>query len=89
MTQLEGLLLHSNLLSGPIPLEIANLSQLRTFAVTSNFLTGKIPDLSSLTSLEYLSMSDNYYIGETFPNVTASNNLGKHAYLSDSDETPM
>lgn len=63
---LEELYLDNNLLSGPIPPELATLPALRRLELQMNNLTGEIPDLGPLQNLTFLDASDNSLSGE-FP----------------------
>ena len=56
--------LHSNGLSGTIPQELAQLSNLNWLDLSYNQLTGEIPaELAQLTSLEKLKLSSNHLTG--------------------------
>jgi len=59
LSNLQMLYLWINQLTGNIPVELGNLSNLQSLFLASNQLIGSIPDLSTLTSLEYLALSDN------------------------------
>ncbi len=55
----------NNELSGEIPLELSNLSNLRRLNLVSNQLSGEIPaELGSLSNLRELNLSSNQLIGE-------------------------
>jgi Leucine-rich repeat (LRR) protein len=57
-----GLWLSDNQLSGPIPTELENLSNLRELGLSNNQLSDSIPtELENLTHLEYLDLSDNQF----------------------------
>ena len=55
--------LSSNGLNGELPAEIDDLSGLTVFNLSSNELTGAIPDLSSLTALKTLDLDSNSLSG--------------------------
>mmetsp|Transcript_17002 Transcript_17002/g.39257 ORF Transcript_17002/g.39257 Transcript_17002/m.39257 type:complete len:115 (+) Transcript_17002:1710-2054(+) len=60
MTNLEFLVLFSNLLSGTIPSELGNTAKLRVLSLVGNRLTGPMPtELGRLTDLEVLGFSSN------------------------------
>ncbi len=76
-----------NDLTGPIPPELANLTQLRELALYWNYLSGTIPtELGSLTLLEYLDLDENELTG-TIP--TELGNLANlnELWLDDNDLT--
>ncbi|KAJ8557829.1 hypothetical protein K7X08_004595 [Anisodus acutangulus] len=66
LQSLTSLVLPSNLLSGKLPSELTNCTNLKVLNVTGNNMNGTIPDLSKLTKLEVLDLSINYFSGE-FP----------------------
>ena len=64
MTQLQGLFLTTNRLSGPIPPELGQLSGLDALELHDNQLSGPIPpELGRLTGLDSLSLSGNRLSG--------------------------
>ncbi|XP_075497011.1 uncharacterized protein LOC142533962 [Primulina tabacum] len=79
LQSLTSLVLPSNLISGIIPSEFRNLTNLRVFNLTDNNMNGTIPDLSNLIKLESLDLSGNYFSG-AFPawvgNLTSLVSLG-------------
>ncbi|KVH95549.1 receptor protein-tyrosine kinase CEPR2 [Cynara cardunculus var. scolymus] len=79
LESLRSLVMPSNFIVGELPAAIANCSDLRVLNVTANNMTGVLPDLSKLTKLEVLDLSDNYFKGD-FPtwvgNLTGLSALG-------------
>lgn len=61
---LVGLNLSNNQLSGTIPLEISSLISLKSIYLQKNLLSGGLPDLSILSSLDYLNLSNNQFTFE-------------------------
>ena len=62
---LAYLFLRNYLLSGPIPLNIGELSSLKVLAVSGNLLNGSIPSsISKLKNLEIVDLSDNHLSGK-------------------------
>ena len=71
-----GLSLNDNRLSGEIPPELGNLTNLRELSLGGNQLSGEIPpELSSLTSLETLWLVENQLSGEIPPELGNLANL--------------
>jgi hypothetical protein len=65
LPRLRGLSLGSNQLSGSIPSELGNLTELKLFNVYNNQLSGNIPEeLGDLTKLEYLILGRNPLDGQ-------------------------
>jgi Leucine-rich repeat (LRR) protein len=78
-TQLAQLNLSNNLLSGPIPASIADLSSLQALLVTDNRLSGPIPgSISQLNNLVKLDLSGNELSGPIPPEI---GNCTQLAYL--------
>nr|GMD07358.1 probable LRR receptor-like serine/threonine-protein kinase At1g34110 [Ipomoea batatas] len=65
LRNLQELDLGSNSFEGRIPLCLGNLTYLRALVLESNYLIGTLPStvFSTLNSLEYLSLSFNYFEG--------------------------
>jgi len=73
-----GLFLVNNQLSGTIPAELANLSELRESSLSGNHLSGNIPpELGNLLKLQSLNLSRNNLSGSIPPE------LGKMTRMSD------
>ncbi|KAI9157864.1 hypothetical protein LWI28_029282 [Acer negundo] len=66
--------LSGNNFEGPLPPCVNNLTILRALDLSSNHLTGNIPSLNLLASLEYLSLRDNNFGGFSFDSLA---NLSK------------
>ncbi|KAG6388850.1 hypothetical protein SASPL_150286 [Salvia splendens] len=60
---LTFLVLTSHSLTGPLPAELSKCSSLKVLNVSGNYLSGSVPDLSMLTSLEALDISLNSFTG--------------------------
>ena len=63
LTELQELGLWNNQLTGGIPASLNSLANLKYLYLGGNALSGTIPDLSSLTKLLQLSLSDNGWSG--------------------------
>ncbi|KAI9221662.1 hypothetical protein BC828DRAFT_380417 [Blastocladiella britannica] len=64
--RVTGLALENGKVQGPIPSDIGLLSGLSVLSAVNNALTGDIPNLAGLTSLEYLNLANNQLSG-AFP----------------------
>ncbi|MCD6091458.1 MAG: hypothetical protein J7J72_08160, partial [Bacteroidales bacterium] len=60
---LEILFLHSNNFDGEIPSQINQLTKLNELKLTYNKFSGNLPDISGLSALTFLSISDNKLSG--------------------------
>lgn len=71
-------ILSNNNLEGTLPSSLNNLTNLNQFYVQSNLLTGNVPNLTEINSLERLMIRNNNYIFENFENEynTYVSNLG-------------
>jgi len=63
----------SNNIRGTLPFEISFLSQLRTFILSRGPLSGEFPDWSKLSTLEVVSLNNNYLEG-SFPTYLLAQN---------------
>lgn len=63
LQSLKSLVIPSNFIHGELPASIVNCSDLRVLNVSSNNMTGELPNLSKLIKLEVLDISDNYFTG--------------------------
>ena len=76
LTNLWGLNLSENQLSGLIPSELAELTDLRSLVLSENRLSGTIPpELGNLTNLFWLDLEDNHLIGTVPPQLGKLTNL--------------
>lgn len=66
LDSLTTLFLPSNNISGILPSELVNCSNLKVLNVSGNQMVGNVPDLSVLRKLKILDLSINYFTGE-FP----------------------
>ena len=90
-TDSDGLVTHlslyDNQLTGAIPAELGNLTNLEVLALIGNQLTGEIPaELGDLTNLEYLDLRSNQLTGEIPAELGSLTNL-THLYLYDNQLT--
>ncbi|EHA8589336.1 putative leucine-rich repeat receptor-like protein kinase [Cocos nucifera] len=67
VSQLEVLRLDFNSLSGPVPSNINNLTQLAELYLANNQLTGPLPNLSGMTALSFVDMSNNSFDASDVP----------------------
>ncbi|XP_065881319.1 receptor protein-tyrosine kinase CEPR2 [Euphorbia lathyris] len=63
LRSLTNLSLPCNSLTGKLPHELINCSQLKVLNVTHNKMVGVLPDLSSLQKLEFLDLAENFFSG--------------------------
>ncbi|KAH9667078.1 Receptor-like protein 13 [Citrus sinensis] len=69
--------LEGNAIGGPLPQCLKNLTRLKVFGISSNQLSGSPHSvITSLTSLQYLDLSDNYFQG-----IFYLSSLGNHSNL--------
>ncbi|KAK9269826.1 hypothetical protein L1049_025399 [Liquidambar formosana] len=66
LQSLTSLVLPSNLISGKLPWQLTNCSNLKVLNLTGNKHDWNLPDLSSLRNLQILDLSANYFSGR-FP----------------------
>uniref|UniRef100_A0A7N0TFQ6 non-specific serine/threonine protein kinase n=1 Tax=Kalanchoe fedtschenkoi TaxID=63787 RepID=A0A7N0TFQ6_KALFE len=66
LESLRSLVLPSNSISGILPAELSNCTNLRVLNVSGNIMAGELPDLSALHALEILDLSSNHFSGK-FP----------------------
>ncbi|KAG0523925.1 hypothetical protein BDA96_07G165100 [Sorghum bicolor] len=65
LDQMLGIDLSANMLSGEIPSEIGNLSNIKSLNLSNNFFTGQIPaTFANLSAIESLDLSHNGLSGE-------------------------
>lgn len=82
---MNGLTLHSNYISGTIPLEIGNLSEISLLYLDNNLFTGPIPStLGQLRNLFILNLSRNKFSGEIPPSIGKLNQLTE-LYLQENE----
>ena len=67
--------LNGNLLEGNFPNSVLSLTNLKKLDVSSNKLTGNIPNLGSLINLTYLNISNNNLSGDFYSNISSLSNL--------------
>ena len=53
----------NNLVGGPLPADLNQLTELRTFLVSRNYITGSIPSLTGLTNMQIFSAWNNNLTG--------------------------
>jgi Leucine-rich repeat (LRR) protein len=73
LTALEILYLNSNTFEGEIPSQINQLSNLTKLKLTDNQFSGSLPNISALSALTYVSISENELSG--LSNLSALTNL--------------
>ncbi|XP_044954563.1 receptor kinase-like protein Xa21 [Hordeum vulgare subsp. vulgare] len=85
--RMNGLTLQSNYISGTIPLEIGNLSEISLLYLDNNLFTGPIPStLGQLSNLFILDLSWNKFSGEIPPSMGNLNQLTEF-YLQENELT--
>ncbi|XP_010930348.3 leucine-rich repeat receptor protein kinase HPCA1 [Elaeis guineensis] len=67
LSHLEVLRLDANSLSGPVPSNINNLTKLAELHLANNQLTGTLPNLSGMTALSFVDMSNNSFDASEVP----------------------
>ncbi|URE35707.1 receptor-like protein kinase [Musa troglodytarum] len=77
LPDLTTLELGENAISGVVPSAMANCTNLRVLNLSANFLTGQLPDLSSLQKLQVLDLSKNSFDGRFPAWVTKTSGLVK------------
>ncbi|GFZ10104.1 leucine-rich receptor-like protein kinase family protein [Actinidia rufa] len=69
LSSLETLALGKNSFSGPISEDLKNCVRLKYLDIGNNFFSGSVPDLSSLSRLEYFLGDNNQFDRALFPDV--------------------
>jgi len=64
---LKELDIRFNSLSGPFPTELLQLVNLESLLMSSNSLTGSIPDMTALSNLRILQLGSNFFSGKLRP----------------------
>ncbi|KAK4588811.1 hypothetical protein RGQ29_019708 [Quercus rubra] len=64
---LEVLRIDGNALSGPVPSNLNNLTTLNQMYLSNNKLSGPLPNLTGMTSLSYVDISNNTFDGSDAP----------------------
>jgi hypothetical protein len=77
MTQLETLTLNVNALEGTISSGLAQLLELRYLSLGSRSFYGTFPDITLLTNLETLIISDSLDVTGPLPDISGLTNLGE------------
>ncbi|MCO5588863.1 hypothetical protein L7F22_042823 [Adiantum nelumboides] len=76
LSELRILSLHSNKLSGPLPLDLSKCTQLRSLYLQDNELSGSLPTLSDVPLLVRLNLADNRFTGDIPLSYSALHRLG-------------
>ncbi|ONM36907.1 Leucine-rich repeat protein kinase family protein [Zea mays] len=64
---LQIIRLDHNQFSGPVPNSITTLSNLMEVSIANNLLNGTVPDLTNLTQLDYVDLSNNNFASSPAP----------------------
>jgi Leucine-rich repeat (LRR) protein len=73
--------MQSNYLTGTIPSEIGNMTELQTFNLMANRLGGFLPDLSSIKRLRNVVLVGNQLKGQIVDTFQNHNSLGTYAMM--------
>lgn len=82
---LQVLNISSNFIYGEIPQSVSTYQSLKSLVLSNNLLNGSVPDLSGLSLLEELDLSNNY-LGPKFPSLGSNLvriNLGNNSLRSE------
>ncbi|KAF8404325.1 hypothetical protein HHK36_009208 [Tetracentron sinense] len=91
LQSLSSLVLPSNAISGIVPSQLSNCSNLQVLNLTGNDFTGRLPDFSALRNLQVLDLSINYFSGQIpgwLGNLTGLVSLGLGENDFDEGEIP-
>lgn len=67
--------LNANNLEGSFPAAISSLTHLKKLDISSNRLSGEVPNLSNLNTLSYINLSNNNFTGDIWNGISSLNNL--------------